>query len=128
MVKIGRLAIILFRLLIWLLLTADGSGINLAIGIVVAVLLPRQSFAPDRLKDWLTVFWKIATAIPIAYIESIEIMLRPHRRESIVWEQVPQRRSTQLIFLDIFLITFTPKTIVCRYDKETGYAVHKIDP
>ncbi len=84
MVKIGRLAIILFRLLIWLLLTADGSGVNLAIGIAVAVLLPRQSFAPDRLKDWLTIFWKIATAIPMAYIESIEIMLRPHHRESMI--------------------------------------------
>jgi multicomponent Na+:H+ antiporter subunit E len=119
-------SIVLFRLLLWLLLTADGSGINLAIGVLVAVLLPRQRLAPDRLRDWLQVLGKIAIAIPMAYIEAIEIMIWPHRQESIVRESVRPNRSAQLVFLDIFLITFTPKTIVSRYNEAGWYDVHQI--
>ena len=119
-------SIVLFRLLLWLLLTADGSGINLAIGLLVALLLPRQRLAPDRLRDWLQVLGKIAIAIPMAYIEAIEIMIWPHRQESIVRESVRPNRSAQLVFLDIFLITFTPKTIVSRYNEAGWYDVHQI--
>lgn len=119
-------SIVLFRLLLWLLLTADGSGINLAIGVLVAVLLPRQRLAPDRLRDWLQVLGKIAIAIPTAYIEAIEIMIWPHRQESIIRESVRPNRSAQLVFLDIFLITFTPKTIVSRYNEAGWYDVHQI--
>ncbi|TAD76569.1 MAG: cation:proton antiporter [Oscillatoriales cyanobacterium] len=120
-------SIVLFRLLLWLLLTADGSGINLAIGLLVAVLLPRQRLAPDRLRDWLQVLGKIAIAIPMAYIEAIEIMIWPHRHEATIREPVRPNRSAQLVFLDIFLITFTPKTIVSHYNEAGWYDVHQIE-
>jgi multicomponent Na+:H+ antiporter subunit E len=119
-------SIVLFRLLLWLLLTADGSGINIAIGVLVAVLLPRQRLAPDRLRDWLQVLGKIAIAIPMAYIEAIEIMIFPHRQETMIREPVQPNRSAQLVFLDIFLITFTPKTIVSHYNEAGWYDVHQI--
>jgi hypothetical protein len=35
--------------------------------------------------------------------------------------RVPPRRSQGLIFLDIFLITFTPKTIVLKYRDRARY-------
>lgn len=120
-------SIVLFRLLLWLLLTADGSGINIAIGVLVAVLLPRQRLAPDRLRDWLQVLGKIAIAIPMAYIEAIEIMIFPHRQETMIREAVRPNRSAQLVFLDIFLITFTPKTIVSHYNEAGWYDVHQIE-
>jgi len=120
-------SIVLFRLLLWLLLTADGSGINIAIGVLVAVLLPRQRLAPDRLRDWLQVLGKIAIAIPMAYIEAIEIMIFPHRQETMIRESVRPNRSAQLVFLDIFLITFTPKTIVSHYNEAGWYDVHQIE-
>lgn len=117
---------LLLRLAIWFLLTADVSLANIIIGVCVALLLPRRRTAPAVLKDWLWAFWKIVAAIPQAYFEAVEIMLRPHNREDITMERVKPRRTPGLIFLDIFLITFTPKTIVLKYHEDGWYEVHRV--
>ncbi|MEL6439271.1 MAG: Na+/H+ antiporter subunit E [Cyanobacteria bacterium J06621_8] len=117
---------IVLRLTIWFLLTADFGIGNIIIGIAIALILPRKHITPGRLKDWLRVLWEIVVAIPQAYIEAIQIMLRPHNEEEIVRERVKPRRTPGLVFLDIFLITFTPKTIVTKYDEQGWYEVHKV--
>lgn len=121
----GYLNLIL-RLAIWFLLTANLSVANIIIGICVALLLlhSRTSFGASR--DWLRVLWKIIVAIPQAYLEAFELMFRPHKQEEIVMEQVKPRRSPGLIFLDIFVITFTPKTIVLKYHEGGWYEVHRV--
>ena len=116
----------ILRLAIWFLLTADFSMANIIIGVSIALLLPRGYTSPEKLKDWLRVLWEIVVAIPQAYIEAFEIMLRPHNQEETVRQQVSPRRTPGLVFLDIFLITFTPKTIVTRYSKRGWYEVHKV--
>jgi multicomponent Na+:H+ antiporter subunit E len=118
---------IILRLVIWFLLTTDYSLPNILIGIAIAFLLPRGDTSRERLKDWLKMFWKILKAIPQAYLEAIQIMLRPHNYEEMVKERVKPRRTPGLIFLDIFLITFTPKTIVTKYDEQGWYEVHKVN-
>ncbi|MBW4654405.1 MAG: Na+/H+ antiporter subunit E [Kaiparowitsia implicata GSE-PSE-MK54-09C] len=122
---IGYLDLIL-RLVIWFLLTADASLANIVIGLCVALLLPRRYTAPAVLKDWLHTLWEIVVAIPQAYFEALEMMLRPHRRETVVMERVKPNRTPGLIFLDIFLITFTPKTIVLKYHDDGWYTVHRV--
>ncbi len=117
---------IILRLTIWFLLTADFSLANIIIGVAIALLLPRSYTSPEKLKDWLRVLWEIVVAIPQAYIEAFQIMLRPHNEEEIVRQTVPPRRTPGLVFLDIFLITFTPKTIVTKYNKQGWYEVHKV--
>ena len=121
----GYLNIIL-RLTIWLLLTSDLSVENIAIGIVISLVLPHTHRSIGSLRDWLQALGKIVMAIPIAYIEAIEMILRPHQAEEIEIERVPPNRSSGLVFLDIFLITFTPKTIVCKYNQDGGYEVHRV--
>jgi len=121
----GYLNIIL-RLVIWFLLTANLSVANIIIGICVALLLPRGRSVPVALKDWLRVLWKTVVAIPQAYLEAFELIFRPHTHEEIVMERVKQRRSPGLIFLDIFVITFTPKTIVLKYHEDGWYEVHLV--
>lgn len=121
----GYLNLIL-RLVIWFLLTANLSVANIIIGICVALLLPRGRSGSGALKDWLRVLWKIVVAIPQAYLEAFELILRPHTHEEIVMERVKQRRSPGLIFVDIFLITFTPKTIVLKYHEDGWYEVHRV--
>ncbi len=123
--KIAYLNLIL-RLAIWFLLTADFSLANIIIGVSIALLLPRGRNSPEALKDWLKVLWDIMIAIPQAYKEALEIMFNPHNEEEIIREQVKPRRTPGLIFLDIFLITFTPKTIVTKYHDEGWYDVHLI--
>lgn len=122
---IGYLNLIL-RLVIWFLLTANLSAANIIIGVCIALLLPRSRTVPGALKDWLRVLWEIIVAIPQAYLEAFELIFRPHTQEEIVMERVKPRRSPGLVFLDIFLITFTPKTIVVKYHEEGWYEVHRV--
>ncbi|MEG4281911.1 Na+/H+ antiporter subunit E [Microcoleus sp. A006_D1] len=117
---------LILRLSIWFLLTADFSLANIAIGIAIAFLLPRSYTRPEPLKEWFDVYGKILLAIPIAYLEAFELIFRPHRHEDIVLEKVPNHRSPLLIFLDVFLITFTPKTIVVKYREDGFYEVHRV--
>ncbi|MEA5604433.1 cation:proton antiporter [Nostoc sp. UHCC 0252] len=122
---IGHLNLIL-RLTIWFLLTADFSVANIIIGISIAFLLPGRPKTPEALKDWLRVLGEIIVAIPQAYIEAFEIIFRPHKYEDVIRERVKPQRTPGLIFLDIFLITFTPKTIVLKYHEEGWYEVHRV--
>lgn len=122
---IGYLNLIL-RLAIWFLLTANFSVANIIIGVAVAFLLPGSPKSRTALKDWLRALGKILIAIPQAYIEAFEIIFRPHNEEEVTLERVPPRRTPGLIFLDIFLITFTPKTIVLRYREDGWYEVHHV--
>ena len=117
---------IILKLTIWFLLTADLSPANIIIGVAIALLIPHRYTSPSALKDWLRVLWEIVVAIPQAYIEAIQIMLRPHNHEELVLERVKPQRTPGLIFLDIFLITFTPKTIVLKYHERGWYEVHRV--
>jgi multicomponent Na+:H+ antiporter subunit E len=117
---------LILRLTLWFLLTANFSVANIIIGAIVALVLPRGYTAPDKLKDWLRSLWKIIVAIPQAYLEAFEMILRPHNEEEIVMEPVPPRRSPRMVFLDVFVITFTPKTIVVKYHEEGWYEVHYV--
>ncbi|MEQ8973708.1 MAG: Na+/H+ antiporter subunit E [Coleofasciculus sp. C1-SOL-03] len=122
---IGHLNLIL-RLTIWFLLTASLSVPNIIIGIAIALLLPGRPKTPESLKDWLRVLGEVLVAIPQAYFEAFEIMFRPHKYEDVILERVKPQRTPGLVFLDIFLITFTPKTIVLKYHEEGSYEVHRI--
>jgi multicomponent Na+:H+ antiporter subunit E len=117
---------ILLRLVIWFLLTANFGVANILIGIAIALLLPLASKSHTRLKDLFWALGKIIVAIPQAYQEAIQLILYPHTEEEIVMERVQGRRSPGLIFLDIFLITFTPKTTVLKYHEDGWYEVHHV--
>ncbi len=119
---------LILRLTIWFLLTSDLSPANIIIGIIIALVLPRGYPSREVLKDWLVVLGKILLAIPQAYIEAVEIIIRPHKYEDVILEEVPPNRSPRLIFLDILLITFTPKTIVYKYRQDGWYEVHRVLP
>jgi multicomponent Na+:H+ antiporter subunit E len=117
---------IILRLAIWFLLTADFSLANIIIGVSIAFLLPRRWASPEPLREWIRVLWEIIIAIPQAYLEAIQMMLFPHNEEEIVQERVKPQRTPGLIFFDIFLITFTPKTIVLKYHQQGWYEVHRV--
>lgn len=117
---------ILLRLVIWFLLTANFTVANIFIGVAIALLLPRTSTSHTRLTELFWALGKIIVAIPQAYKEAIQLILFPHTEEEIVMERVQGRRSPGLIFLDIFLITFTPKTTVLKYNEDGWYEVHHV--
>ena len=122
---------LLLRLTIWFLLTSDLSLANIAIGVCVSLLIPRRYVVPTSwrrwIREWLRVLWEIILAIPKAYYEAFEIILRPHNQEKITRERVRPFRTPGLIFLDIFLITFTPKTVVLQCREDGWYEVHEVE-
>ncbi len=115
----------ILRLLIWFLLTTDISLANIIIGLGITFLLPNTK-AMASLGDWLIVIWDILVAIPRAYFEALEMIIFPHSEEEIKLEKVKVKQTPGLIFLDIFLITFTPKTIVVNYRQDGYYDVHLV--
>lgn len=115
---------LVLKLTIWFLLTSDLSLANIGIGVAIALLLPTNYSIRSQWGDWLRVLWELMVAIPQAYIEAVEMMIFPHRYEEVVMERVKPNRTTGLIFLDIFIITFTPKTIVMHYHEDGWYEVH----
>ena len=118
---------LILRLAIWFLLTSDFSLANITIGIFMAIIMPPSYKKPGgKSKDWLRVLGEAIVAIPQAYIEALQIMIRPHNQEEIVKEKVRPNRTPGLIFMDIFVITFTPKTIVLKYSQEGHYEVHQV--
>jgi multicomponent Na+:H+ antiporter subunit E len=122
---IGLLDIAL-RLGIWFLLTADLSLANVLIGVIIALLIPRCPVLPSAFANWLRALGEVLVAIPQAFVEALEIIVRPHRHEATTMERVKPGRTPGLIFLDVFLITFTPKTIVVKYHGDGWYEVHRI--
>ncbi|MDS3860466.1 Na+/H+ antiporter subunit E [Thermosynechococcaceae cyanobacterium BACA0444] len=114
------------RLVIWFLLTSDLSLANILIGVAVALILPRSSRIKSKLRDWAGVLKEIILAIPKAYVEAFQIMLAPYNHSEVKLERVRPNRTPGLIFLDIFVITFTPKTIVLKYREDGWYEVHNL--
>lgn len=118
----------LLRIIIWFLLTANFELSNIIIGIVVALSLPYIPLfkSTDKIQDLLKSLWQITIAIPQAYLEAFQLILHPHRQEEIVIERIKSERSPRLVFLDIFLITLTPKTVVLKYNENGWYEVHRV--
>jgi multicomponent Na+:H+ antiporter subunit E len=119
---------LILRLTIWFLLTSDFSNLNIFLGFIIALVLP-QPYPKKRkgsLRAWGKAIWEVIKTLPVAYREAWEIMVQPHDSEKIVRESARLGRSPGLIFLDIFLITFTPKSIVVKYDQSGEYDVHHI--
>ncbi|MFM2429912.1 MAG: hypothetical protein RLZZ511_1125 [Cyanobacteriota bacterium] len=117
---------VILRLTLWFLLTANFSTANIVIGVAIALLLPRGANSRERLGELIVGVWRIIKAVPQAYIEAIEMMFKPHNREEIILEAVPEGRSHGMVFLDIFYITFTPKTIVLKHREDKTYEVHRV--
>ena len=116
----------ILRIVIWFLLTANFSITNIIIGVVISMLMPYYRSENVRFQDVLQGIGRIIKAVPQSYIESIEMICQPHKYEEVLIEKTKHQRSAALVFLDIFLITFTPKTIVLRHHEEGWYVVHHV--
>lgn len=125
-------ASVIFRLILWFLLTANFGITNIIIGLFIALLLPpnnvfskkKSKYTGDLLREVKILAKDIIIAIPQAYREALEMILIPHRHEEIVRENVKPNRSKLLIFLETYIISFTPKALVINYDDRGWYNVH----
>jgi len=116
----------ILRIVIWFLLTANLSITNIIIGVSISLLMPHYRSENIRFKDVVQGIGLTIKAVFQAYIEAIEMILQPHKYEEVIMERAKNRRSAGLIFLDVFLITFTPKTVVLSHQEDGWYVVHHV--
>lgn len=121
-----------FRLLLWALLTADLSAMNLAIGLAIALVLPHARGPQHPLKPTLKALLRSLIAVPLAYGEALALISCGDREEE-SWIERPagDPRHRLLIFLEVFAITLTPFTIVLGLTTGEGgpsYRIHQLRP
>ncbi|MBD3420682.1 MAG: cation:proton antiporter [Chitinivibrionales bacterium] len=117
---------VMFRMSIWFLLTADLGLSNVVLGILLAVLLPGKIISKTRLRDWMIILGRLLIAVPLAYGEAFHMLFLPHTHEEVVEEPVDAARPLPLVFLEIFLITFTPQSLVYRYHESGKFDIHLV--
>ncbi|MCP9820771.1 Na+/H+ antiporter subunit E [Synechococcus sp. Cruz-9H2] len=118
-----------FRLALWCLLTSDLSWLNLLIGLVVALLLPRARSRPLPLRALLLATSRSLLAIPQAYGEALRLIFAPAVEEREASEPATDRALPLLVFLDVFRITLTPFTIVLGLEDDgRRYRIHSLMP
>lgn len=127
----GVLLSCLLRLLLWYLLTADSSALNLSIGVALALLLPHAQGPRQSLGPLLRALGQALLAVPQAYGEALALIGGGREQER--WLEQPASAPGQrlVIFLEVLAITLTPFTLVLglsRVDGRPIYRIHQLRP
>lgn len=121
-----------FRLLLWILLTADLSPVNLAIGMALALLLPQAHRRRQPLRPVLRALAGSLVAIPLAYGEALALIAaRGDEQERWIERPASSSSSPLVIFLEVLAITLTPFTIVLGVSAAGDglrYRIHQLRP
>ncbi len=112
---------------LWMLLTTEFSLVNACFGWVVAVLvswLPKYRFSALQLLHLLgaTLF-----RLPQALAQAIWIVLMPHGHERTVHLPLQRPQDPWRSFCEVFLITYTPKSLVVSDEEDGIVQVHSLE-
>ena len=125
---IRYLSQILFRLLIWCLLTSNFRISNLIIGISISVILPNVRLPNLNLSFMAIELLKTIIAFPKSIKESVDLIFLKNKEEVFVIQRssVEEDGSKFVNFLDLFRITLTPLSLVTRRKDRKSWRVHTI--
>ena len=125
---IRYLSQILFRLLIWCLLTSNFRISNLIIGITISVILPNVRLPNLNLSFMAIELLKTIIAFPKSIKESVDLIFLKNKEEVFVNQRssVEEDGSQFVNFLDLFRITLTPLSLVTRRKDRKSWRVHMI--
>jgi len=125
---IRYLSQILFRLLIWCLLTSNFRTSNLIIGITISVILPNVRLPNLNLSFMAIELLKTIIAFPKSIKESVDLIFLKNKEEVFVNQRssVEEDGSQFVNFLDLFRITLTPLSLVTRRKDRKSWRVHTI--
>lgn len=126
--SIRYLSQILFRLLIWCLLTSNFRISNLIIGITISVILPNVRLPNLNLSFMAIELFKTIIAFPKSIKESVDLIFLNNKEEVFVNQRssVEEDGSKFINFLDLFRITLTPLSLVTRRKDRKSWRVHII--
>ncbi len=111
---------------IWMLLTAEFSWVNGGMGLIGALAV--SLFQPYRFSfgQFMKLVFLIVLNLPRAIAETFLMVLLPHRQEEVRSHQLKHPDDPWASFVEIFIITFTPFTLVTRADRKGRTQLHII--
>ena len=110
-------------LLLWVALT-DSTNVSLLIaGFVVSLILDRMFCFRPPWKRLFAFLRRLLPALGRSYREAFEIMLSLRHENFYATEKIPDL-SPWKIFMQVFFVTLTPKTISISVDDREGMLVH----
>jgi multicomponent Na+:H+ antiporter subunit E len=110
-----------------MLLTSDFSVSNSLIGLAGAVVvsgLPTVRFTARQL---LCLMGATLALLPQALVQSCAMVLRSHDHEVVTPEPLRRPEDPWGAFHQVFLITFTPKTLVISHEEAGRVQVHSLE-
>lgn len=111
-------------LLLWVALT-DTSNVSLVLaGFVVSLVLDRMFCFRPPWKRLFAFLRRLLPALGRSYREAFEIMLSLRHENFYVTEKIPDL-SPWKIFMQVFFVTLTPKTISVSVDDRGEMLVHR---
>ena len=118
-----------FRTLIWGLITANFTNVNLIGGLVLSLIIPLNDYKKLKLRAIIPTVIKILF-IPIQMIkETIEIMKMSKPNDKFIY-QMKSSESIQgsklATFFDVLLITLTPMTLVTG-EHDDQWRIHTLE-
>lgn len=126
---LGPLLTVAFRLAVWLLLTNDLRAVNMGVGLGVALLLPLQRNRRLPLRQLALAVRAMLAAFPQAFREAAVLITPRPTQEGLAHVPGSGRRSSLLMFLEVFTITLTPLSICLGMDRaDQNYRVHTLTP
>jgi multicomponent Na+:H+ antiporter subunit E len=112
---------------LWMLLTSAFTLANAVLGLVAAICvcwLPKHRFSALQLM--LLVGFAVIR-LPQALGQACWIVLRPHEHERITSLELQQAQDPWRAFCQIFLITYTPKSLVVSDEEDGCVQVHSLE-
>ena len=111
---------------IWMLLTSAFTVLNALIGFVAAVavsLLQPYRFSVVQL---LQLAARTVLNLPRAVFETFLLVFVPHRHEGMKTHQLKKPDDPWSAFVETFIITFTPLTLVAGAEKDGKIQIHVV--
>jgi len=112
---------------LWMFLTSEFSIPNACLGLVAAVLvswLPKHRFSALQL---ILLVGSVMIRLPQALGQACWIVLMPHDHERITALRLQHAQDPWRAFCQIFLITYTPKSLVVSDEKDGCVQIHSLE-
>ena len=126
---IRLLTLLMFRTLLWGLITANFDQYNLLGGLVLSVIIPVGNYRNLKLKAILPAIIKLII-VPIQMLkETIELMLirDPEDVDATESKDENARKGSKLAtFIDVLVITATPMSLVTGIQDEQTWKTHTL--
>ena len=117
---------VLLAFSLWMLLTSDLSWPNALIGFAASLLVSLLQPYRFSAAQFLQLAGLTVLNLPRAIFETFLLVFVPHRFERIETHELKKPGDPWSVFMETFLITFTPMTLVTSSEEDGRIHIHVV--